>query len=207
MLLEPRGRELERVHLFREHELDRLAVLERPEYLNPRSVDARAVLQPQRSVDGATLVPPVACDDLRRQRLAQTPKHPVHDVEIVEEAAQEALAEGADDVLVTRADRVLDLLGLPAAGLVDDLARDVVAAHDLAGLEERLELRIIDDDADVAKVLGRAGERVEHRLDRRVVALHRSDLDDLPRAITLSDDRVGVGERDAHRLLHEDMKA
>ena len=79
------------------------------------------------------------------------------DAEIVEETAEEALAEGADDILATRSDRLLDLLRLSATRPVDQLARDIVAAHDLAGLEERLELGIVDDDADVAQVSRGAG--------------------------------------------------
>src|SRR5207247_2660698 len=114
-----RRRELERMHLFGEHEPDRLAVLERLEQLDPGAVDARAVLQAERSEDRASLVPPIAADDLRRQRLAEPLEHAVHDVEVVEEAAEEALAEGAHDVRVAGADGALDLRGLLASRLCD----------------------------------------------------------------------------------------
>ena len=66
VLLQPRRGELERVQLLGEHELDRLAVLERVEQLDPGEVRARAVLQAHRAVDRTTLVPPVARDDRRR---------------------------------------------------------------------------------------------------------------------------------------------
>ena len=66
------------------------------------------------------------------QRLAHPLEQPVHHVEVVEQAAEEALGEGAHDVGVARADGRLDLLGLAAAGRLDQLARDVAAADDLA---------------------------------------------------------------------------
>ena len=129
------------------------------------------------------------------------------DVQVVEEAAEEALGERADDVGVARADRLLDLLGLGLPGRVDQRLREVAAAHDLARLEVRLELRVVDDDVDVAEARGRVRELGEHRLVGRVEALHRPDLDDAAGLVARRDDRVGVGERDAHRLLDEDVEA
>src|SRR5205085_10271054 len=137
-------------------------------------VDSSTVLQAEGAVDGPSLVPPIASDDARGKRLAQPLEHSVHDVQVVQEAAQQALAERTDDILVARADGARNLLGLPPARRLDQPARDVAAAHDLTRLEERLELRVVDDDADVTQVSGGAGKRLQHRFDSRVVALHRS---------------------------------
>src|SRR5258706_14016477 len=101
------------MQLLREHELDRLAILERVEELDPGTVDAPPVLEAQRPVDGATLVPPVAGYDHRGERLAKPREHRMHDVQIVHHAAQEALAERPDHILSARADGLLDLLCLP----------------------------------------------------------------------------------------------
>jgi hypothetical protein len=131
----------------------------------------------------------------------------VDDVEVVHHAPEEALAERQDDGRVAGADGLLYLLRLLPPGRLDQVDGDVVAADDLARLEERLELCVVDDDAAVAEVAGRVGQRLEHGLDRRVVALHRPHLDDLSGAVTLGHDRVRVGERDAHRLLDEDVQA
>ena len=129
------------------------------------------------------------------------------DVQVVEQAAEEALAERAHHILVVRADRAGNLFRLLQPRCLDQLGRDVAAPYDLARLEERRELGVVDDDADVAKVGGGAGKRLEHRLDRGVVALHRPDLDDIACAVACRDDRVGIGEGDAHRLLDEDVQA
>ena len=164
-----------------EHELDRLAVLEGVEQLDPGAVDAGAVLQAQRTVDRPAAVPPVAADDLSRERLTEPFERTVDDAQVVQQAAEEALAERADDVLRAGADRLLDLFCLLPAGRLDQLERHVGAADDLARLEVGGELRIVDDHADIAQVGGRIGKCIEHRLDRRVVALHRAHLDDLAR--------------------------
>ena len=68
--------------------------------------------EPKRAVDRASLVPPVAGDDLGGQRLAEPFEHPVDDVEVVQHAAEEALAERTHHVLAAGADRLRDLLRL-----------------------------------------------------------------------------------------------
>ena len=75
-------------------------------------------------VDRAPLVPPVARDDLRRQRLAHPLEQAVHDVQVVHQAARGSSPR-------TRARRpaspeptaCLHLLGLAAARRLDQLAR------------------------------------------------------------------------------------
>ena len=114
-LLQPRRRELERPHGPIEEEGDRLAVLEGVEELDPCAVEARSVREPNRARDCAPLVPPGAADDLGRKRLAHPLQEPVHRVQVVKQAAQEALRERAHDVGVARADCRLDLLGLAAS--------------------------------------------------------------------------------------------
>ena len=132
-------------------------------------------------------------DDLRGKRLAEPLEQPVHDVEVVDHGAQVALGERAHGVGIAGADGLLDLLGLAAAGRIDQLARHVRAAHDL-GAEVRLELWIVDDDADVAQRLRRVRQLREHALVRRVVALHRPDLHDTARAVASRDDLIGVAQ-------------
>ena len=128
------------------------------------------------------------------------------DVEVVEHAPEEALRERAHRVGVARSDRRLHLLGLHAPRLVDQLLWNVASANDLPVVEVGVELRVVDHDADVAKLLRRLGQLRQHALDRGVEALHRPDLDDARGAVSRGDDRVGVGERDAHRLLDEDVE-
>src|SRR5262249_57601858 len=99
--------------------------------LDPGAVDTGAVPEAQRAVDRAPLVPPVAADDLRGQGLTEPLEHPVDNVQVVKEAAEEALAEGAHDVLAPRAHRLLDLLGLLAADALDHAPPPVPPPYDL----------------------------------------------------------------------------
>ena len=206
-LLQPRRRELERVHLLGEEELDRLAVLERLEELDPRAVDARAVREAHRAVDRAPLVPPVA-----RRRPAPAAARPSARAcacttfrscsrlpRKLSENARTTSSSPEPTAASTCSASCRRVASISSAGTSD-------AADDLARLEERVELGVVHDDADVAQVGGRRRQRLQHRLDRRVVPLHRSHLDDLPRPVACGDDRVGVGERDAHRLLDEDVQ-
>ena len=61
-------------------------------------------------------------------------------------------------------------------------------------------------DADVTERLGGLGQVLEHPLPGAVEALHVADLHDLSGCLARLDDPVCVGERDAHRLLDEDVE-
>src|SRR5437667_2638631 len=75
-------------------------------------------------------MPPGSTDNLRGKRLSETFEQPVHDVEVVDHRAQEALRERADAIGIAGADRLLDLLRLAEAGRIDQLAPHVGAAHE-----------------------------------------------------------------------------
>ena len=74
----------------------------------------------------------------------------------------------------------LDLLAHLLAPRLDHLGGDVGAADDLAGLEERLELGVVNDDADVAERLGGVRQVLEHRAptarSKRFIVPHLDDL-------------------------------
>ena len=104
----------------------------------------------------------------------------MHQVHVVDEAAEKRSFERSDHRRAVRADRLPHLPAhLRAAGL-EHVRGDVGAAHDLARPEERDELGVVHDDADVAQRLCGVRQALEHSLPGPVEALHVPDLDDLP---------------------------
>ena len=131
----------------------------------------------------------------------------VNEVDVVDEAAEERLGERPHDIRCGGADGRLDLLGLRAARRLEHLVGHVTSAHDLARSEIRHELGVVHDDADIPKAGGRLGELLEHPFVGGVEPLHGPHLYDAPRTLPGGDDRVRVSERDAERLLDEDVDA
>ena len=129
------------------------------------------------------------------------------EIHVVDEAAEERLLERRDHSWAVVADCLSHLRSHLLATGFEHVSQDVGAADDLARPEERAELGVVHDDADVAKRLGGVRHPLQHPLPRTVEALHVPDLHDLPRLSLRLDDPVGVGERDAHRLLDEDVQA
>jgi hypothetical protein len=89
--------------------------------------------------------------------------------------------------------------------VVDQRAEERVRRRGGAAEPERLaETRVVGRGGDVD---GRLGEIVEERLDRRVEALHVADLDDDAGPVAGRDDLRGLVEREAERLLDQDVHA
>ena len=95
-------------------------------------------------------------------KLVHVLEQAVNEVDVVDEATEERLGERPHDIGCAGADGRLDLLGLCAARRLEHLVGHVTSAHDLARSEIRLELGVVDDDADIPEAGGRLGtERVE----------------------------------------------
>src|SRR3954462_12761200 len=204
-LLEPRRRKAERVNLFGEIESHRLAVLVDVEQLDPGAVPACTVCEAHGSGHSLTFIPPVAVEHLGGQGPAKPLQQAVHDVDVVDEAAEERALECGDHRRAVVADRRFHLRAHLLATRVEHLRRDVRAANDLARPEERHEFRVMHHDADVPERLGGFGQVLEHPLPGAIEALHVADLHDFSGLLPRVDDPVCIGERDAHRFLDEDV--
>ena len=206
-LAQPRRRDRERPHRVGEVEPDRLLVLVHVEELDPRAVPAGAVREPHRPGQRLTAGPGVAAGDGRRQRLAHPLEHPVHHVDLVDQAAEEAARERDDRSLVVDAHGLLHLRRLVGPRLLDDLGRDVGAAGQILRPEVGAELGVVHEHAHVSQPVDRPRAVSRQPLVRAVEAVVVADLDDTPGAALGRDDRVDVLERDRERLLDEHVQA
>src|SRR5882762_4182651 len=125
----------------------------------------------------------------------------------MDEAAEEGSFERGDHGRAVCADRLTHLCAHLLAPGLEQVRGDVRASRDLARCEVRSELWVVYDDTDITERLCGLRHPLEHPLPRAVEALHVTDLHDLPRALSRLGDSVGVRERDAHRLLDEDVEA
>ena len=121
-------------------------------------------------------------------------------------AAEVGLGEGERGCGRAVADRLPDLLRLGASGRFDNGRRDVVALDDVARGEERHPFGVVAEHAHVAQRPGIGWQLGQHALEGGIMALHEADLHDPAGAIAGLDDPVGVGERDAERLLDEHVQ-
>ena len=174
--------------------------------MDPRAVPAGPVLQDHRARDRAALVPPRGAGNVPRQRLAESLEQSVDDVHVVHHAAEVGVRKGEHGCGRAVSDRLLDLLRFGALRRLDHLARHVRPFDDVTLGEERHPLRVVARHADVTQVFRRVRELCKHPLPGGIVAFHIPDLHHLVRAVARGDDPVGIGERDAERLLDEDVQ-
>ena len=167
VLPQPRRRERERAHRVGEDERDRLAVLERVEQPDPGDVAAGAVREPERPRR-----PRAPRSTSRRQRPRRATARPCARAARARRSGRGACCRGSsrENARTTSGSPEPTATSTCSASAsprrVDQVARDVGAADDLAGLEVGLELGVVDDDADVAEVGGRPGQLGEHRARR-----------------------------------------
>ena len=206
-LAQPRRRDGERPHRVGEVEPDRLLVLVHVEELDPRAVPAGAVREPRRPRERLSAGPGVASGDGRRQRLAHPLEHPVHHVDLVDQAAEEAARERHDRVVVVDAHGLLHLRRLVGPRLLDDVGGHVGAAREILRPEVGAELGVVHEHAHVSQAVDRPRQLRDQPLVRAVEPVVVADLDDAPGDALGLDDRVDVLERDGERLLDEHVEA
>ena len=131
----------------------------------------------------------------------------MHHVDLVDEAPQEAAREGAYRVLVVAPHGLLDLRGLVALRLLDQLARHVASACEILVAEVGPELGVVHQHADVAQSRDGVRQLGHQPLVRPVEAPVVADLHHPVRGPLGGDDRVDVLERDRERLLAEHVQS
>ena len=130
----------------------------------------------------------------------------MHRAEVVQDGGEVAEERARLARARRTAERLVDCLLEALAPVGDQVRRDVGPDRHRQVRHERQLVRVVDLHRQVGHVLDGLGQQLEQSEVRRVVALHRADLDDEAGRRREAGDVVAVGDAERERLLAQHVQ-